>query len=256
MSDPLIRRRQSEVEEESYFISMSDMLVGLLFIFIILLVYFAVTFKQKEDYLVGASEARKKLLEQLEKEIEEKIPGVDIVIDTETGILHLPEEVLFRPNEYELNVDGQKAIGVVATILTEHLPCYTKSANPSLIRCSTKHDEHTIDTILIEGHTDTDPFKGDVTGLKNLDLSTLRATRTYLALTNAQRGLSELTNGDSKSPQPVLGVAGYGPFRPVLGNDGKPLADKARHRRIDLRFIMVTPKSDAARKASKILSGQ
>lgn len=119
-----------------------------------------------------------------------------------------------------------------------------------------KHDEHTIDTILIEGHTDTDPFKGDVTGLKNLDLSTLRATRTYLALTNAQRGLSELTNGDSKSPQPVLGVAGYGPFRPVLGNDGKPLADKARHRRIDLRFIMVTPKSDAARKASKILSGQ
>lgn len=56
MSELSTRRRQGEPEEESYFISMSDMLVGLLFVFIILLVYFAVTFKQKEDYLVGAGE--------------------------------------------------------------------------------------------------------------------------------------------------------------------------------------------------------
>ncbi|MBL0117328.1 MAG: hypothetical protein IPP45_19270 [Sphingomonadales bacterium] len=106
MSEISARRRQSEVEEESYFISMSDMLVGLLFVFIILLVYFAVTFKQKEDYLVGAGEARKKLLEQLEKDIEHKLPGVDVVIDTETGILRLPEEVLFESNEYELSDRG------------------------------------------------------------------------------------------------------------------------------------------------------
>ena len=87
MIDTSFRRRQGEPEEESYFISMSDMLVGLLFVFIILLVYFAVTFKQKEDYLVGAGEARRRLLEQLEKDIEQKLPGVDISINTETGIL-------------------------------------------------------------------------------------------------------------------------------------------------------------------------
>lgn len=256
MSEISARRRQSEVEEESYFISMSDMLVGLLFVFIILLVYFAVTFKQKEDYLVGAGEARKKLLEQLEKDIEQKLPGVDVVIDTETGILRLPEEVLFESNEYELSDRGQAAIKTVADILADRLPCYTKSTAPNVIHCAGTEESHKIDTLLVEGHTDGDPIRGDLTGLGNLDLSARRATRTYLALTQAQPGLDKLTNGDDVHPTPVLGVAGYGPHRPVTDNAGNPLpeTEKARHRRIDLRFIMVTPKSDAAQKASKMLS--
>ena len=135
MSESPTRRRQSETEEESYFVSMSDMLVGLLFVFIILLVYFAVTFKQKEDFLVGAGEARKKLLEQLEKDIEQKLPGVDVVIDTQTGILRLPEEVLFDSNEYELSPRGQDAVKIVASILADRLPCYTRSSEPNLLRC-------------------------------------------------------------------------------------------------------------------------
>lgn len=237
---------------------MSDMLVGLLFVFIILLVYFAVTFKQKEDYLVGAGDTRKKLLEQLEKDIEEKLPGVDISIDTETGILRLPEEVLFDSNQYELSLRGRGAVSSVAEVLAKRLPCYTKSSELSQIRCVGSEENHKIDTLLVEGHTDKDPIRGDTTGLGNLDLSARRATRTYLALTKAQPGLAILTNGDEIHPTPVLGVAGYGPYRPVLGAGGLPLPEtaKARHRRIDLRFIMVTPKSDAAQEAAKMLRSQ
>lgn len=257
MSHASNRGRKPEVEEESYFISMSDMLVGLLFIFIILLVYFAVTFKQKEDYLVGAGEARKKLLEQLEKDIEQKLPGVDVFINKETGILRLPEEVLFESNEYELSPRGQAAIKTVAAILADRLPCYTKSIEPKRLRCMGPEESHRIDTLLVEGHTDADPIRGDLTGLGNLDLSARRATRTYLALTQAQPGLDKLTNGDSIFPTPVLGVAGYGPHRPVPDDAGRPLPQntgpqKALHRRIDLRFIMVTPKSDAARRDGQI----
>lgn len=250
-----MRRGEREPEEEGYFISMSDMLVGLLFIFIILLVYFAVTFKQKEDYLVGAGEARKKLLEQLEEDIEKKLPGVDISVDTETGILRLPEEVLFESSQYELSLRGRDAVASVAEVLAKRLPCYTKSSNSELIRCAGTEERHKIDTLLVEGHTDRDPIRGDTTGLGNLDLSARRATRTYLALTQAKPGLAILTNGDETHPTPVLGVAGYGPYRPVLNASGKPLAEaeKARHRRIDLRFIMVTPKSDAAQEAAKML---
>ncbi len=258
MSESPTRRRQSETEEESYFVSMSDMLVGLLFVFIILLVYFAVTFKQKEDFLVGAGEARKKLLEQLEKDIEQKLPGVDVVIDTQTGILRLPEEVLFDSNEYELSPRGQDAVKIVASILADRLPCYTRSSEPNLLRCKGREEPHKIDTLLVEGHSDKDPIRGDMTGLGNLDLSARRATRTYLALTQAQPGLDRLTNGDKIQPMPVLGVAGYGPHRPVVDKSGKPLPDteKSRHRRIDLRFIMVTPKSDAAQNASRMLEGR
>ena len=39
--------------------------------------------------------------------------------------------------------------------------------------------------------------------------------------------------------QPVLSVAAYGPDRPVASNDTPE--DRATNRRIDLRFIMVTP---------------
>ncbi|WP_295531272.1 OmpA family protein [Novosphingobium sp. Chol11] len=257
MSEISARRRHSEIEEESYFVSMSDMLVGLLFVFVILLVYFAITFKQKEDYLVGAGEARKKLLKQLEKDIEQKLPGVDVVINRETGILRLPEEVLFESNEYELSPRGQAAIKTVAAILASRLPCYTKSTEPNGLQCVGPEESHRIDTLLVEGHTDADPIRGDLTGLGNLDLSARRATRTYLALTQAQPGLDKLTNGDSVYPTPVLGVAGYGPHRPVSDDAGRPLPQntapqKALHRRIDLRFIMVTPKRDAVQRGSKI----
>lgn len=250
-----MRRRQGEPEEESYFISMSDMLVGLLFVFIILLVYFAVTFQQKENDLVGAGEARKRLLEQLEEDIEKKLPGVNISIDTQTGILRLPEEVLFKSSEYELSARGRDAVGLVAEVLAKRLPCYTKSSDVAVIRCVGPEEKHKIDTLLIEGHTDVDPVRGDRTGLGNLDLSARRATRTYLALTLSQAGLAKLTNGDEIYPAPVLGVAGYGPFRPVVGVGGKPLsyAERAKHRRIDLRFIMMTPKSDAAQEAADML---
>lgn len=249
------RRSRSETEEESYFVSMSDMLVGLLFIFIILLVYFAVTFKKKEDYLIGAADSRKHLLQKLEGDIEAKLPGVDVVIDTETGILRLPEEVLFDSNEFELSQKGQSAVQIVAEILARRLPCYTQSTAPGEIRCRDAVDRHKIDTLLIEGHTDTDPVRGDTTGLANLDLSARRATRTYLALIQAQPGLDKLTNGDEVQPTPVLGVAGYGPHRPARDAHGRPIptTDKARHRRIDLRFIMVTPKADPSSAASKIL---
>ncbi len=39
--------------------------------------------------------------------------------------------------------------------------------------------------------------------------------------------------------QPVLSVAAYGPDRPVASND--TAEGRATNRRIDLRFIMVTP---------------
>lgn len=256
MTELASRRPRSDAEDESYFVSMSDMLVGLLFIFIILLVYFAVTFKQKEDYLVGAGQARKELLEKIKGDIEQKLPGVRVAIDPETGILRLPEEVLFNSNEFELSDRGRAAVEIVAAILAKRLPCYTVSSDPTQLRCTGKENSHKIDTLLIEGHTDTDPVRGDTTGLANLDLSARRATRTYLALIQDQPGLDKLTNGDSIQPTPVLGVAGYGPHRPARDAAGKPIppSNKAAHRRIDLRFIMVTPKADSRAGSNLLLN--
>jgi hypothetical protein len=59
---PGVRRSRHEEEEESYFVSMADMMVGLLFIFIILLLYFALQSRQTTDALTGSGQTRTLLL--------------------------------------------------------------------------------------------------------------------------------------------------------------------------------------------------
>jgi chemotaxis protein MotB len=41
-------RRRQHIEQESYFVSMTDLMIGLLFIFIILLMSFAVSYRGAE----------------------------------------------------------------------------------------------------------------------------------------------------------------------------------------------------------------
>ena len=47
-----------EVDEENYFVSMTDMMVGLVFIFIIMLMYFALQFQDITDHMTGADRER------------------------------------------------------------------------------------------------------------------------------------------------------------------------------------------------------
>ena len=46
------------IEEESYFVSMTDMMVGLLFIFILILMYFALQYQKSTEKLENAEDAR------------------------------------------------------------------------------------------------------------------------------------------------------------------------------------------------------
>ena len=64
-----IRRSRSEEEEESYFISMADMMVGLVFVFVILLLYFALQFQQKSQAISNAGETRAQLLRDLRDDL-------------------------------------------------------------------------------------------------------------------------------------------------------------------------------------------
>lgn len=249
------QRRRTAAEEESYFVSMSDMLVGLLFIFIILLVYFAITFKETTAQLSGASEARAQLLRNLKLLIEAESPEIDVIIDTEAGLMRLPENLLFESGSAELKDEAYSRVAIIANALAQELPCYTDRATDSAPSCSRTREAFSVDTLLIEGHTDADQFRGDANERLNLDLSANRATNTYLAMTNSMPGLRDLTNGDIVAPQPVLGVAGYGPFRPARNSRGVPIpaTQKEVHRRIDLRFIMMTPRTEQRAKVEEML---
>jgi chemotaxis protein MotB len=227
--------QEQAVEEENYFVSMTDMMVGLIFIFIILLMYYALQFKDVTDQLTSADRTRADILQQLQESLKQK--GVKVTIDTQNGVLHLPESILFDKGQAELQAQGGLAAGKLAEALDEVLPCYA-SEGGSPTACKTKA-KHLLESVYIEGHTDVDDPHGVGCLKDNLALSACRAVATFRAVVNARTTLRALCTFKSSKCEKVLSVSGYGPERPVaIGADEDSMR---RNRRIDLRLIMVTP---------------
>ncbi len=230
------------VEEENYFVSMTDMMVGLIFIFIILLMYYALQFRDVTDQLAGADQTRTEVLEQLQRSLRQR--GVIVDIDPDNGVLRLPNAILFDSARAELKPDGRIAVGHLAEVLAAILPCYT-DGRPRAPTCPDAR--HRIESVYVEGHTDRNAMAGGGLLRDNWDLSVVRATNTYRALIEAQEPLRNLCTQRGGECEPVLSVSGYGPQRPV--DRAATLAADQANRRIDLRLIMATPDSGSTRAA-------
>jgi chemotaxis protein MotB len=241
------------VEEENYFVSMTDMMVGLVFIFIVLLMYYALQFRDVTDQLTGANQTRTDILETLEKSLKEK--GVEVTLDTANGVLRLPDAILFDSGIAELKPEGVVAVQKLGEALGEVLPCYTDNTNNAARPRTCPETPHRIESVYIEGHTDTDALNGTGPIRDNWDLSVTRATNTFRSLRDSAPSLELMCARVLNRCSPILSVSGYGPQRPVSAGDG--LADKQRNRRIDLRLVMVAPDSgDAAGAVQKRLEQQ
>jgi chemotaxis protein MotB len=235
---------EASVEEENYFVSMTDMMVGLVFIFIILLMFYVLQFRDVTEQLTGADQTRAKILRDIQQTLKAK--GVAVTIDTQNGVLRLPDAILFDSARAELKPAGLVAVGHLSNALADVLPCYSDTLDLDIqrpSRCPTDN-KHRIESLYIEGHTDRDGFYGGYGLVDNWDLSVKRATNTYRALIASQ---PELKQRCSQKPtvgcEPILSVSGYGDQR--LIDSGLSLEAKARNRRIDLRLIMVTPDNGA-----------
>jgi hypothetical protein len=170
----------SESEEgENYFVSMTDMMVGVLFIFIILLMIFALDFRTKTDVQDNAidvarevgrrlddlqkdvkaeiatmdrsQETRRKLLMTLKSEL--KVDGMDVLIDEANGVLRLTEAAVQFETSQSILLDRYKFnVGKIARVLERVIPDYVAcriAAGQN--RCRTGLDS-SIETIFIEGH--------------------------------------------------------------------------------------------------------
>ena len=289
-------------DHESYFVSMTDVVIGLLFIFIIMLMFFALRFQEatadqkKEterqnaliDNLTDAERARNDLLEDMGRRL--KDAGMKVLVIKNEGILRIPEEILFDSSKWELNAKGIEAARIVARALDSVLPCYTTG----VLSKECPATKAKVEAIFIEGHADDTPFivrqhrvqttthnssssQADGTFLlprppaaqptqngqhrqlnaavqapkDNLDLSALRATSTFRELLKVQPTLSEYR---SPSNNRVLSVSGYGEHRPVVREEGESTERyNQRNRRIDLRFLMATPKSEEVKQIQREL---
>ncbi len=239
-------------EDESYFVSMTDMLVGMLFIFIIILMAFALNLKEQEtkikqttDRLTSAYETRTAILNSLKKTLDAQ--GIDVSIDERNGILRMPERLLFRRGEHHVDEGGRIALGRLAQALSAVLPCYAvaESAAVPVLRCP-QESSGRLEAVYIEGHTDDVPFLARAaTGVaSNWDLSVARAISVYQQLLASAPTLDALKNdgvggNGGHEGQKLIGVSGYAEFRPIEPNVDE--RSRAANRRIDLRFLMATP---------------
>jgi flagellar motor protein MotB len=254
------RPSADEEYEESFFVSMTDMMVGIIFLFIIMLMFFAMKFsddstdlqeqnrllREQLELLEGARQTRQAMVEEIYTSL--KRQGVTVLVDHDNGILRLPESILFAAGSAELSPAGRNAAGKLAHALADVLPCYTIQAGKDRpAECPST--AFGLEALLIEGHTDTDGSRE-----MNWHLSMRRALHTYELLVQECPSLDRM-----KSPQrqeqgegyPLLSVAGYGFNRPVALNDTSE--NKKLNRRIDIRFLMTPPDQKEIEAARRML---
>lgn len=236
------------LEEEStgYLMSVSDMMSGLLFIFIITLTAFIISFQTARDKFQSAQEQaqaavhdltdsqimKEKMLIEIQQSLKKKY-GVNVKIDTQNGILRLTEDTLTFPSgKAKLPTNELNRLKNIASALTDVIPCYAANA-PA--KCDSRKKGE-LEAAFIEGHTDNVKIDPGSKYEDNLELSTARAAYTYKKLLKFKENLGQLKN---KKGQPIFSVSGYGSKRPV--HKHKDSTADAANRRIDLRFIMASP---------------
>ena len=259
---------QQHDEEENYFISMTDMMVGVLFIFIIMLMVFALNFREQTDNQaeetakleeastdlseeaeriatrlealqaqvdqeVGSLEAEQRIRSDLLNDIRTALirEGLTVEIDERNGVLRLTEDsVRFSRRSTTLDSQARENVLRIAAALASVLPRYTACQPTAPIDGCGETGSTTVETVFIEGHTDR-TGTADV----NWRLSTERAVVTYRLIDTAEPSLAMLVNRDGNQ---IISVSGYGPTRPVTSEPTPD--DYAPNRRIDLRFVMET----------------
>ncbi len=242
-------------EEENYFVSLSDLMTGVLFVFVILTTALALHYHTKSGELAAKSkeleqarqgvaratgkaeevqealDALAKVLREREKirkdELQKLVSSlgkqqISVELDETNGILRLPGKLLFDASKAQLQPDGKKVLSLLAK---EMLPVVRKGCGESTLKW---------EAIYIEGHTDNIPIHEDFPS--NWHLSSARAINTYNALLLAEPSLAGQLNHQQKA---VIGISGYGDQRPVADNNTDE--GRQKNRRIDIRFVMAYP---------------
>ncbi len=222
---------------ESYFVSLNDLLVGMLFIFIILLMAFALSYQSAErklkNELSERTNARTVLLERLDEALRKQNIEIDLS-EKDNGVLRLPESTLFPIGSADLDVSGRRTLQVLATTMAELLPCYS-DAKVERKNCPEGADR-ILEAVYVEGHTDNAPIK-TARFADNWELSSARAIHTYNFMADAAPTLRNIRNASGTAT--LFGVSAYADQRPA-GSNASP-EGRASNRRIDIRFLLSPP---------------
>lgn len=211
-------------------------MIGLLFIFIILVVTLALeqrkqqaAIQEQRARVVGAGDPLIMVTKTLGDALKQVLPKIKV--NEKTGVVSLPEDVLFPRGSAVLSPSGTEVLSQAAAELVKVMPCFASSEK------SRRNEEqceklnpygHEVETLFIEGHTDSIPFT--LGGKDNFSLSLDRARAVNRALVS-ESGLAGFRN---KAGQPLFSFSAYADTRPLPGTE----PTDGSNRRVDLRIVL------------------
>lgn len=257
------RSALQSTQTQDYLASVSDLMSGMIFLFIITLAVFTLRLAEArrglartQRKLTNAAEVRAMVIETLKAELGNE--GIHVEVDVDQGVLRLTDRAIrFPRGEARPYPEHAENVGILARVLHRVLPCYVRT--PGRSQTSSRQEPRPsycfqpgsppdeqfkcpeivrgakVDTVLIEGHTDNVPVGPGASYKDNLGLSAARSAEVLRMMQACEPELAELKNG---AGAPVISVSGYGESRPI-----DPMhRDAEINRRIDLRFLMEPPR--------------
>ncbi len=242
--DRLSSRRNSNVDEENpYWMSFSDLMSALLVIFILATVALIIELTQKSEKidasiqeLQRAEEARRNILLDIKDDLAKQNIIVEIV-ENDT-VLRIPESTLSFESAKDTLPEDERTQTEVAAI------------GDALHKAITKEERWKyLDTVFVEGHTDSEDIW--YRGKGNWGLSTDRAVSIWKIWQEKNSLLPKLNELKNFNGQLLFSVSGYADTRRVDLVE-KSEAQRARNRRIDIRFTVKKPKLEDYKKAKDV----
>ena len=163
---------------------------------------------QELEDLIAAKEATMRKLKETLSNALNSFEGKGLTVEQKNGKVYVSMEnkLLFNSGSWAVGTEGKKAVVELGKVLGD---------NPDI-------------SVLIEGHTDDDPYGGSGPIADNWDLSTKRATA-IVAILSENKAINKKN----------LTAAGRGEFSPLASN--ATAEGKSKNRRIE---IILTPRLD------------
>lgn len=256
------RHNNHQVDEENpYWISFSDIMAGLLVIFILAAVVLILELTQKRaqwdeaiEQIAKAEQVRKDILREVEKELNSK--NIPVTVSDNHTVLRIPEQALtFTQGSFDIPSDNYHQAIVI-------------EIGNALYKAITKDQRwEYLDTIFVEGHTDKVPYRNnEIKG--NWGLSTFRAISLWNFWNINMAKESALESIKNHSGNKLFSVSGYAQTRPIpCSNHSEdindielcplgPLPAKESHtknRRIDIRVTVKKPSVEYMQNQKQII---
>ncbi len=257
------RKKQDRADENPFVLSFSDLMAGLLAIFILALIVTMLELQKRKEELLreqekikitlveligslqeiqtlqtsiasaldGVSQRERSLtamLEGIQKDLKER--GVEVIVAENGSVLRIPEQGLsFALGKYDIPISFEPNATAIGQALAHALEQDT--------------NRRMLDTVFIEGHTDAVQNSRE---MGNWGLSTYRAISLWNFWTlkpgelAKMKELHNLPTNPEQRPRPLVSVSGYAETRsthpPEIAATLKP--DRPEDRRIDIRFTL------------------